>query len=343
MCIRDRTPSVCSVTGASVSILGPGTCSIEASQVGNGNYNPAPVVAQSFAITGSMTAVPENLSVPASNSTGLVTVSWSNNAGLGATYTLQQSFNGGAWSQVYAGSSTSVTLAVTADGAYAYRVKASRDNLPDSAWATSATVCSVTLACEPPRDLLLPASDNTGLIQVSWTASSTFGVSYLLQQSFNGGAWSQVYSGSSASTWVSVAANGSYSYRVKAVRANFADSAWVAGTNASAVTLACDAPASLSYPASNSTGTLGVSWPASRVFGVTYLLQQSVDGGAWSQVYAGEGTSATLALTTNGSYRFRVQAVRANYADSDFTTGSTACSVALALSLIHISEPTRPY
>ena len=40
----------CTVTGTTVHIVGAGSCTITASQAGDGNYNPAPDVAQSFSI-----------------------------------------------------------------------------------------------------------------------------------------------------------------------------------------------------------------------------------------------------------------------------------------------------
>jgi hypothetical protein len=45
------TTSVCTVSGASVSLLTPGTCTLQADQAGNASYNSAPSVQQSFAIT----------------------------------------------------------------------------------------------------------------------------------------------------------------------------------------------------------------------------------------------------------------------------------------------------
>jgi len=44
------TPLVCSVTGTTATVLAAGTCAINANQQGNGNYNPAPQVSQSFDI-----------------------------------------------------------------------------------------------------------------------------------------------------------------------------------------------------------------------------------------------------------------------------------------------------
>src|SRR4029078_10473234 len=44
------TPGICSVSGTTVTILGPGTCTINANQLGNANYNAAPQVSQSFSV-----------------------------------------------------------------------------------------------------------------------------------------------------------------------------------------------------------------------------------------------------------------------------------------------------
>ena len=43
---------ICSVSGATVSLLGKGTCTIRASQAGNANYEAAPDVDQSFQVAG---------------------------------------------------------------------------------------------------------------------------------------------------------------------------------------------------------------------------------------------------------------------------------------------------
>jgi PKD domain len=45
------TPSVCSLSGSTVSFLAVGTCTIDADQPGSGEYEPAPQVQQSFAVS----------------------------------------------------------------------------------------------------------------------------------------------------------------------------------------------------------------------------------------------------------------------------------------------------
>ncbi len=47
----NSTPTICTLTGTSVAGIAAGTCSISADQAGNGNYNAAVQVAQSFAVT----------------------------------------------------------------------------------------------------------------------------------------------------------------------------------------------------------------------------------------------------------------------------------------------------
>src|SRR5687768_6356999 len=46
-----QTPLVCTVSGATVTIVAPGTCITRASQAGNGNYNPAPNVDQNITLS----------------------------------------------------------------------------------------------------------------------------------------------------------------------------------------------------------------------------------------------------------------------------------------------------
>ena len=47
------TSSVCTVSGATVSFVGAGMCTIDANQVGNSDYTPAPTATQSFAVAAS--------------------------------------------------------------------------------------------------------------------------------------------------------------------------------------------------------------------------------------------------------------------------------------------------
>ncbi|MFM5917119.1 MAG: autotransporter domain-containing protein [Novosphingobium sp.] len=52
-----NTPATCSVSGTTVSLLAVGTCTIAANQAGNGSYQAAPTVTQSFSISKAVTTV----------------------------------------------------------------------------------------------------------------------------------------------------------------------------------------------------------------------------------------------------------------------------------------------
>ena len=75
--LSSSTPSVCSINGNSVTAINIGTCTINANQAGNVNYNAAAQVAQSFSVT-SVAAVknsPEIVQItPASTTT--ISLAW---------------------------------------------------------------------------------------------------------------------------------------------------------------------------------------------------------------------------------------------------------------------------
>ena len=52
--IDQGATSICSISGSTVSFIGVGTCSINADQAGDSNYNEAPTVQQSFGVTSSI-------------------------------------------------------------------------------------------------------------------------------------------------------------------------------------------------------------------------------------------------------------------------------------------------
>ncbi len=86
------------------------------------------------------------------------------------------------------------------------------------------------------------------------------------------------------------------------------------------------APASITVPASSSTGSVTVSWSGIST-ATSYVLQQQLNGGTWTQAYSGSATSANLNGLGNGSYVYRVQAC--NSAGCSAPTTSTTLAVAL--------------
>ena len=69
----------------------------------------------------------------------------------------------------------------------------------------------------------------------------------------------------------------------------------------------------LAAPASAQTVNVSYSWtaPTTGSAVASYVIQQSIDGGAWAQVATSSTTSYTLAATTGHSHRIRVAGVDA--------------------------------
>jgi hypothetical protein len=82
------TPSVCTVSGATVTLRAAGTCKIEASQSGNGSWSAAPAQAQEFSVVSRSQTV-SFTSAPPSGATvgGSYTVSATTSSGLPVSFT----------------------------------------------------------------------------------------------------------------------------------------------------------------------------------------------------------------------------------------------------------------
>ncbi len=95
----------------------------------------------------------------------------------------------------------------------------------------------------------------------------------------------------------------------------------------------CGTPTSISVPSSSSTGSYTVSWGSSSTAGVTYVLEEAMDGGFTSNLrtaYSGTGTSASITGRASGNtYYYRVKATKAGYTDSGWRTGSNGCTVSI--------------
>jgi hypothetical protein len=83
--------------------------------------------------------------------------------------------------------------------------------------------------------------------------------------------------------------------------------------------------------------SMGIVWNA--VANATgYVLQSSLDGSSWTQVYSGSATSQNFTGLTNGQlYYYRVKATAPGYNDSAFASGSATPDVG---SLPQLATPT---
>lgn len=117
--------------------------------------------------------------------------------------------------------------------------------------------------------------------------------------------------------------NGTYGYHVQACNAGGCGP-WstVASTT---VLLVPPAPTSISVPAT-SNGPIAISWAASATATI-YGLDQSVNGGAWAQVYANNATSTTVTVGASGSYSFRAYACNASGCNGYATSSAVAVTI----------------
>ena len=180
-----------------------------------------------------------------------------------------------------------------------------------------------------PASISYPATSSTGKYTVSWPAS-TGAASYQLERSADSGStWTGVYSGADVS-YAQTVGNGTYRYRVRAANSAGA-SAWTTGTTSCVVSLsttpsAPQPPASITYPATSSTGKYTVSWAASTD-ATSYRLERCRNGGSWRQVYSGSAT-AYAQIVGNGRYLYRVQAAN-SVGTSSWRTGTGSCVVSI--------------
>jgi hypothetical protein len=296
-------------------------------------YVDSPYVTSGTCIVALIIYPPASITVPANDYDGAFTVSWEASPTLGVTYVLELSDNGAAFEPVYSGTARSVAVSGLADGSYTFRVKAIRTGYADSAYQSGICLVTVTAVGTPGSLSGVPESSTTGSFPVSWGASATSGVTYKLERSLNGAAFTQVYSGTSTSYTVSGLTNGSYVFRVKATLTGYVDSDYqTSGT--CVVTLTVAAPSSITVPANDYDGAFTVSWGASATSSVTYVLERSDNDGEFVQIYSGTLRTFAVSGLTDGSYVFRVKAIRTGYADSSYQSGT--CIVTLTA----VTEPT---
>jgi predicted phage tail protein len=222
----------------------------------------------------------------------------------GATsFTLEESFNSGAWTTAYTGSAQSKAFTSKAAGSYRYRIKACNGAGCSSVSAISAPVQVIYPPSAAPT-VTAPAASNNGSYTVSWTTVSGAN-RYQLDEQVNGGAWSQIQDSSATSRAISGKGNGSYGYRARACN----DAGCSASSTAKTVvvTLPPASAPTLTVPSSSTSGSYTVSW-TSVATATSYELQERTNGGSWSTIQNTSSTSRAMSGKGNGTYDYQVRA-----------------------------------
>ncbi|WP_020676319.1 multicopper oxidase domain-containing protein [Geopsychrobacter electrodiphilus] len=188
-----------------------------------------------------------------------------------------------------------------------------------------------------PGSISVPTASTTGSYTVSWTASATAGVSYVLQESADNFATAPTdIPVAGLSTVISGKGNNPFTffYRVYAVYPSGGSSTAVTAANSITVTLPAAAPASITVPATSNNGSYTVSWAASPTPGATYTLEESTSVDFTTGVSVVGSNIAALSSPIAGkadgaTYYYRVSATAPNYSISAPTTGANGCAVTL--------------
>jgi len=270
---------------------------------------------------GVLPTAPASLTVPASSNTGSATLSWGA-SNLTTRYVVEQSSNGGtSWTGIYNSSGTSTALSGLADGSYVFHVQAC-NTYGCSAWTAGSVTLVVTHPPTTAPTVSAPANSTNGSYTVSWSGVAG-PVSYTLQEQVNGGGWTTMQTNGMTSWSTSGRGNGTYGYHVQACNAGGCGP-WSAVASTT-VLLVPPVPASISVPAT-SNGPIAVSWAASATATI-YGLDQSINGGAWAQVYANSATSTTVTAGASGSYSFRAYACNASGCNGYATSSAVAVTI----------------
>lgn len=261
---------------------------------------------------------------PTSSTTGNFSIVW--NASVGATFTLEVIKDSGAYTLVYSGTNNYFTVSGLANGSYVYRIKASKPGNSDSAWAsTSAIAVTLAFSGTPTFTLYPTATSSTGNFSLVWSSTNIPGTTYILEVSTDSGATfslTPAYSGTNNYFTFNGLSNGTYTYRVKATKSGYTDSA-VSPTVAATVLLAYPAQVFSSYPAGSNTGNFTIIWNASQVPGTVYVLEVNIDNAGFTPVagYGGINNYLTVRDLPTGSYVYRVKATQPGvYVESAWAT-----------------------
>jgi predicted phage tail protein len=247
-------------------------------------------------------ASPPSLTVPAQGLNGSYTVNWGTVAGA-TSFTLEESFNSGAWSTAYTGSAQSKAFTSKAAGSYRYRIQACNGAGCSAVSAASSTVQVIYPPSTAPT-VSVPATSPTGGYTVSW--NTPIGANrYQLDEQVNGGAWSQIQDSSATTRPISGKGNGSYGYRARAC--NDAGCSSPSTTQTVVVTLPPTSAPTLTVPSSSPNGIYTVNW-SSDGSATSYELQERTNGGSWGTIQNTGSTTRGISGKGNGSYDYQVRA-----------------------------------
>ncbi|MBU1345296.1 MAG: PKD domain-containing protein, partial [Proteobacteria bacterium] len=296
---------------------------------------------------------------------GTFYVAWAQVAGA-TQYVLQQSTDGGGnWTTLQTDAITTWTVTGGVLGkTYEHRVRAIDSDGFYSDWTTAATI---TVDSTPPDSPGTPYTTPGGFTNdsnytICWTGVTdpqTGACTYTLEESLNGGAWTQITTTSNTCYDTLGRADGKYTYRVKATNpAGLASDYSHTSDTLTVDTTAPDSPANV-WEGDNAC--VGVDWDGDEdgnywvawngvADAVLYKVWEGKAGGSWIDV--GDTTDTCLRRTGKGTgtYYYKVTAKDAAGNWGDTSSVSDGISVADTTTYCHtfgadwnlISIPVNP-
>jgi len=251
-------------------------------------------------------SAPASISVPGT-SAGSITISWPA-AAYATSYTVEASFNGGAFGAVASTGGTSYGYSVGASGTYAYRVKGCNVN-GCGGYSPQGSVV-VTLPPSAAPSLSVPGSSSSGAYSVVWSGVAT-ATSYVLQESVNGGGFATVQSSGATSWNASGKGNATYGYHVQACNAGGCGP-WSA-TGSVSVALVPAVPTGLTLTTTGWATKLTIHLAWNAMPGATsYQIEQKLGNGTPTVVYNGTATTWLSYFIYDGTVSYHVQACNAS-------------------------------
>ncbi|PKN13528.1 MAG: hypothetical protein CVU69_02320 [Deltaproteobacteria bacterium HGW-Deltaproteobacteria-4] len=213
--------------------------------------------------------------------------------------------------------------------------------------ATSAVLSlSLNTQVAAPGLISVPTTSPTGTYTVSWGASATSEVTYVLEESTTN--TFDVVTSHLPSNWATTSfdimgkSGGTYYYRVSAVKAPMVASNWTVDGNG--IFVGAQAPALLSVPAIPTNGKATVLAATSPTPGAIYLFEYSTDGSTWTVASNSTNREPIITLPAPNNYQFRVSVTATGYQQSKYTAGSNNCNwvVVQATAPVTLSVPVAP-
>lgn len=270
------------------------------------------------------------------NTTGSIQVSWTKSTTPDVLYSLEGSYSvdglPGSFTPFSGVTQTALNYAnITGlvDGFYLYRVHATKTGYLASSYKATGTeteglfeVALDTQAKAPKKIFLTSNNYDSGLIQVSWFETKAFGANYNLEVSSDGGNnWGPVAQYTDVFlNYANVSlTEGNYQFRVRANATGLSPSSWTYSSSVS-IWLFVDTPKKI-FVTKPRAGRAQVSWIKSTTPDVTFVLEESTDGGnIWSAVLEYTDTALNYVdVTSSGATIFRVKAVKGGYGDSSWS------------------------